>query len=406
MLIKVIIISGLLKPSGKSIRCEKCGYNAYEPIPERCPNCGTLFPKEKEVSASFYDDKEKDKKQVAEFKVESQKLSDSVAGIKVKKKTGTDKVDLDSKIIYIKGTEEFIKMIGIITLDRVPLFSFNSDYSYFLELGSNLQEIASSILHGELDRMTFQEVSEDFIPGEKIDQTSYDIREKMTFARDDYCLYMIFGVFPDKKAYWVLNQFKMHVKEIARQRDLSNPQEIDLYNIQMELKKKIVVSLQELIKLQTTFTDSPIQSTSDFMRIDYIGLSYQSVGVFSKLITDKIVIDDIVVQHTEENSAESIELKESLISAKLEAIAANTVANTKLMPYYISVKVGFDTYRFIIFAEINEYYIQVLSEGNPHRISDLSSWLKQLAKPYTNEPFKGNVGKFRGLVKEIINLLS
>jgi hypothetical protein len=400
----VDIISGLLKPSGKSIRCEKCGYTAFEPIPDICPNCKTPFPKEKEVSASFFDDK--NKKQASEFKVESQKPSDSVAGIKVKKKAVSEKVDLDSKIIYIKGSDEYIKMIGIITLDRVPLFSFNPDYSYFLELGSNLQEIASSILHGELDRMTFQAVSEDFIPGEKIDQKNLNIREKMTFAKDDNCLYMVFGVFPDKKAYWILNQFKMHIKELSRQRDLNNIQDIDLYSIQLELKKKIAVSIQELIKLQTTFTDSPIQSTTDFMRVDYVGLSYQSVGVFSKLITDKIVIEDIVVQHTEQDSAESRELKESLISAKLEAIAANTVANTKLMPYYISVKVGFDTYRFIIFAEINDYYIQVLSEGNPVRISDLSEWLKQLAKPYTAEPFKGNVGKFKDLLKDIINLLN
>ncbi len=398
------IISGLLKPSGKCVRCEKCGYIAYEPIPILCPNCKTELPKDKEVSASFFDDK--DRKQASEFKVESQKPSDSVAGIKIKKKAGTEKVDLDFKIIYIKGTEEYIKMIGIVTLDRVTLFSFNPDYSYFLELGSNLQEIASSILHGELDRMTFQAVSEDFIPGEKVDQNKFDVREKMTFAKDDYCLYMIFGVFPDKKAYWILNQFKMHVKELSKQRDLCNIKEIDLYNIQLELKKKIVVSIQELIKLQTTFTDAPIQSTTDFMRVDYVGLSYQSVGVFSKLITDHIVIEDIVVQHTEQDSPESKELKESLISAKLEAIAANTVANTKLMPYYISVKVGFDTYRFIIFAEINDYYIQVLSEGNPTRISDLSTWLKQLAKPYTTEPFKGNVGKFKELLKDIINLLA
>jgi hypothetical protein len=140
--------------------------------------------------------------------------------------------------------------------------------------------------------------------------------------------------------------------------------------------------------------------------MDYIGLSFQSVGIFSKLITNEIQIDDVVIQNTDSSVAQSNDLKESLISAKLEAIAANTVANTKLMPYWISIKKGFDQYAFIIFAEINSYFIQILSEGNPLRIEDLKKWLVEIAAPYTSESFKGNVGKFRNLLKEIIELIS
>lgn len=393
----------MFKPSGKIAKCLKCGYVASEPIPERCPNCKTPFPKELEVAASFYDDK--DKKGATQFKIETQKPSELVSGIKVKKKTVVEKVDLDSKIIYIKGTEEFIKMIGIVTLSREPLFLFNEDFSYFLELGCNLQDIASSILHGELDRMTFQDISDDFIPGETISNRKINIDEKMTFAKDDNCIYMMFGKFPDKKAHWALNQFKNHTREVTRNMDLSDPDDLDIYKIKMELRKKISASLQELVKLQTTFTDTAIPSTTDKMMVDYIGLSYQSIGVFSKILTKNIVIEDIILNNTGDGT-ENSELIESLISAKLEAIAANTVANTKLMPYWISVKVGFDHYRFIIFAEINEYYLQILSEGNPNRIDDLATWLKSLAHPYTDEPFTGNIGKFKDLLKEITEMLS
>jgi len=132
---------------------------------------------------------------------------------------------------------------------------------------------------------------------------------------------------------------------------------------------------------------------------------WRSIGVISLLLDDEDRLK-VTVPGEFEDLAEEIEMKESLLTAQIEAIAANTLGNTGAYPRWIAVKLGFQSYRFLTFKKYgNDYFLSCLSEGNLQKINKLESHLDPLLTNNINMPFTGNLRPFNKLKTQIKELI-
>ena len=316
-----------------------------------------------------------------EFTPSSETVADKVKGVRVVKKKEVPKIDFSLPMITIIPGKEYVRLLGVVEENRIPLFCSNPSLDYFLELSCNLSYIATSILGGDLDRMTLY--SEDL-----------QIEEKCLFLKSEGIIYLIYGNFPDKKGLWVLNRMRNEMVVILKGmgKKVNEFDKIELNNISTKYRNSCLGIMNEYIKLQEIFSDKPIETLEKTLRVDYFGLSFQSIGVISKIFGKDLDIkgveaDDPVLRK---------ELQESIITAKLEAIAANTLANTRAMPRWIGIRLGFEKYRFIIIEALpNTYYYQILAEGNLKVSATLREQLFSILKDCTAEPFKGDLERFR-----------
>ena len=175
-------------------------------------------------------------------------------------------------------------------------------------------------------------------------------------------IYLIYGEFPDKKGKWVLEQMAKHYTELTMGKNVNQLDKLDKHQIDTRFKGMIKFILNEYLKMQEIFSDQEIPYVEDKIRIDYVGLSSKSIGVISLLLGDILHVE---IPGMYDDPAEEKEMKESVLTAKIEAIAANTIGNTSSMPRWIAVKLGFQNYRFLTFNQYeNEYFLYVLSQGN------------------------------------------
>jgi len=333
-------------------------------------------------------------KSVHEINISKNSASDSDTRIKVKVKKSPE-IDLLNTKIELGKNDEYLKFMGITTKERTEIFYSNEKFRYFLELGSNLDYIATSILSGELDRMMLSPLDNGH-------------EEICYFLSDRDFLYVIYGNFPNKKAAWLLSNMRILIKEILRGKDVKKLTKLDLYNVKQNFPSRVKFILNEYIKLQDVFTSRKLKSLDNFLRVDYFGLSYQSIGVISKIITDELEIEGLPpIDPNNESSSDfnQLEMAEALITAKVEAMAANTVANTQMMPNWISVKLGFQHYRFILFSKLGNYYISLLIEGNldlqDRILKKLHTWLGEVTK----KPFTGVLEEFKLVQDGIVEYL-
>jgi hypothetical protein len=100
-------------------------------------------------------------------------------------------------------------------------------------------------------------------------------------------------------------------------------------------------------------------------------------------------------------------MKESLLTAKIEAIAANTLGNTGSYPRWIAVKLGFQKYRFLTFKKYkNDYFLSCLSEGNLKKVDNIEAHLEPILYHGIDTPFSGNLrpfNKLKSTIKELVN---
>ena len=172
-----------------------------------------------------------------------------------------------------------------------------------------------------------------------------------------------------------------------------------MYQIQFEFKKRAKFILYEYLKLQQIFSDQEIPYVEDTIRIDYLGLSSMSIGVISLLLGEELVSE---LQIEFEDPEDEKEMKESMITARIEAIAANTQGNTGAIPRWIAVKLGFQQYRFITFKKYqNDYFLSLLSEGNLGKIEQVEQLLETFIIETMLTPFSGNLKPFNKLRLEL-----
>ncbi|MFX0075032.1 MAG: hypothetical protein ACFE96_06285, partial [Candidatus Hermodarchaeota archaeon] len=316
------------------IVCENCGYVIVRPYPkdQLCPRCGKF------LSNLFQHDNgtisEPKKLTPKKFEPKSETASSKISG--VRKKERSEKITLEDDRINLKGEKEYVRFCGITSKNRTPLFATNKRFYYLLELTNNLDFIATGILRGNLDKMLLESEENE--------------REKCQFFEKNGVIYILYGMFPDKKGKWVLEQMAKYFSDLTRNKDVDNLDKIEKYEIEKKFSGNLLFIFKEYLQLQDVFSDQEIPYVEDWIRLDYVGLSSMSIGVISILLDNNNQLD-VDVPGEFKNEAEEIEMKESLLTAKIEAIAANTLGNTGAYPRWIAVKLRFQQYRFLTFKK-------------------------------------------------------
>jgi len=354
------------------------------PKDQLCPRCGAFLSDMFEYKDSSDEEKPKPQKFVTKKETAAKKLQG------VRKKAKDKDISLDHDIINLGGDTEYLKFCGITSIDRTQLFASNKKWLYFLELTNNLDFIATSILGGDLDKMLL---------------VSENDEEKCQFFEKNNIIYIIFGKFPDKKGKWVLEQMAKHFSDLIRDKDVNNLSKFEKYDIENRFKGKLIFILKEYMQLQEVFSDQEIPYVEDWLRLDYVGLSSMSIGVISLLLDDEDRLN-VKVPGEFEDPAEEFEMKESLLTAKIEAIAANTLGNTGAYPRWIAVNLGRLNYRFLTFKKYgNDYFLSCLTEGNLKKIDIVEAQLEPILINSLNTPFSGNLRPFNKLKTQIKELM-
>lgn len=368
-----------------TIKCQNCQYNITRPFPSDslCPKCGKFVPAIYQINQIEKGPELNPK----EFETKTSSLSSKLKGRVKVKKTKKKQVLEGEKIELKKG--EFMKLFGITSVERKPLYCSNDNYFYLLELTNNLDFIATDILGGELDKMLL-------IPEEA------EGKEKCQFFTKNDLIYLVYGMFPDKKGKWLLEQAAKYYDDLIDERDLNNLDKYEKYQIDKKFKTVLNYIIEEYLKLQDVFSDQDIPYVEDKLRVDYVGLSSQSIGIISLLLGDTLNVD---VPEGLEDPEEIREIQESSLTARIEAIAANTLGNTGSVPRWIAVKLGFQNYRFLTFKEYeNDYFLYMLSEGNLEKINVVEEKLNPYLKEATKIPFSGNLRPFNKLKSQLKDL--
>jgi hypothetical protein len=351
------------------VSCEKCGYKIIRPYPkdQLCPQCGTFLGTTKP----------------------SQKFGSKV---RVKEKSDLS-FSLSDDFILLQQNNEYLRFLGITTKEgRNKLFFSNDRFKYLLELANNLDYIATSILGGELDMMLLT--------------SKEDVNEKCQFLVKDNLIFVVFGNFPDKKGKCILEQMAKYFSELVRNNDVDDLKQSERYEIARKFMSPANFIIKEYKRLQEDFTDDEIPYLEDWMRVDYLGLSSMSIGVISLLLDsdNKLYVE---VSGGFEDQSEEIEMKESLLIAKIEAIAANTLGNTGSYPRWISVKLGCQHYRFLTFRKYqNDYFLSLLSEGNLQKLENVEGKIEPYLNQGIDKPFSGNLrpfNKLKATIRDFIN---
>lgn len=373
--------------------CQTCGYIIVRPYPKDklCPRCGKFIP-DLYPYQNVDEDETAEQKVIKEFDTSNATPSRKFGSkVRVKKKVDTD-FSLSDEKIPLQQNDEYLRFLGIRSKEgRNNLFFSNQRFKYLLELANNLDYIATGILGGQLDKMLLISAN--------------SVKEKCQFLVRNNLIYVVFGLFPDKKGKWILDQMAKHYSEIVGKRDADSLTEAERYDIEKRFIGPANFIIKEYKRLQEVFTDKEIPYLEDWMRIDYLGLSSMSIGVISLLldIDNNLNVD---VPGEFENESEEIEMKESLLTAKIEAIAANTLGNTGSYPRWIAVKLGFQRYRFLTFKKYqNDYFLSLLSEGNLQKLDKIESKVEPYLYHGIDKPFSGNLRPFNKLKTTIKDLI-
>ena len=366
------IIPNLFGAPRENIKCKNCGYVIVKPYPrdQLCPKCKTFIP---DIKFSYNNDEDNANAKNAPKKFEKKQTTASDKfGDKIKVRRGSG-INLD----------ETIELVGITSADRTQLYCSNEKFEYLLELTNNLDFIATSILGGVLDKMLLISEKE----GEK----------KCQFYVKNNIIYIIFGTFPDKQGKWFLEQMAKFYGELVIGKDVNNLEKIDKYEIDRKFEARlnfINKEFKDLIENQV-FSDQEIPYVEDQIRVDYLGLSSMSIGVISLLVGDELELE---APGEYDDPEEEKEMKESALTARIEAIAANTLGNTGAYPRWIAVKLGFQNYRFLTFYKYpNEYFLYILSEGNLKKLNLVEDEFDKLIQHVVDSPFSGTLKPFNRL---------
>jgi len=376
------------------VTCQYCGYKIIRPYPkdQLCPNCGK-FLADLYAYKDMNEDKGSEPKIIKEFDTRTTTPSRKF-GLKVRvKEKNEEPFSISDCLIPLQQDNEYIRFLGITTKEgRNNLFFSNIKFKYLLELANNLDYIATSILEGELDKMLLI--------------SDKNVKEKCQFYVKDDLIYVVFGNFPDKKGKWILEQMAKYYSELVDKKKVDGLTEVERYDIERKFIGPATFIIKEYKRLQEVFTEKEIPYLEDWMRIDYLGLSSMSIGVISLLLDEDNNLN-VEVPGEYENELEEIEMKESLLTAKIEAIAANTLGNTGSYPRWIAVKLGFQRYRFLTFKKYqNDYFLSSLSEGNLQKLDKVESKVEPYLYHAIDKPFSGNLRPFNKLkttLKDIFN---
>ncbi len=387
--------------------CPRCGYKISAPYPTNCPRCNE--PLEKVMSSIAFPANAQGMKRdeappiaiappSADFaKTLAKKMSPAELPVQAADEGAPHKVSTTPPTVLGKDGD-YLKMMGVINLQsREVIFCSNDEYAYVLELGANAHEIATSILGGDLERILLEPPKEQKIALQKVEspagQTPFTFEEAI-FQSHGSMLFCIYGVF-FKRPTVLLQELKRLMIDIFKGQVKSAISPMERSEIERRTSSIAGFIVHEYQKIRdVALRQATIPTMESVVKLHYIGLSYQSIGTMALLLTtegsDALPIKDMSFAG-DTSDGNFLDLVESLISAKIEAIAANTLAHTGSFPRYIITKVGFDQYRLIEFLQLkNNYILQILASGNVGLLeSVLSQLILPVVTPVTETQFTG-----------------
>ena len=364
--------------SREKIICEHCTYNIVKPYPEDylCPKCHKF-------SANIFEVLNNSRNQHTnieprQFEPRQQTASSTVSGVRVREEHSG-----------AMTAEDYINFFGITSKEKTPLYSSNEEYSDFLELTNNLDNIATSILGGILNKMEL--VSEN------------NRIEKCLFYERNNIIYILIGDFSDKKGTFILQNMALTYEGLVRDKDINNLELVEKSEIDMKFRG-FLNYIRIYLDTHNPLTNREIPCLDNWIQVDYVGLSAKTTGVISLLLDDENKLN-IKGPAEPNNQVIEIEMKEDILTAKIEAIATYVQGMTVAYPRWIAVKIGYQKYRFLTFKKYpNDFLLSCLSEGNLEKIEKVELCLDPLLLNYVKVLFNGDLKSFNELKAILKNL--
>ena len=367
--------------SPKKIECEHCNYKIVEPFPPNsyCPSCGKF-------SANIFNvlnDSDTNQQEIKPKRREVRTPSSEVDGVDVRS-------DVEGEL-----TDEFIQFAGITSQDdpQNQIFWSNPEFKFLLDLTFNLNFIATSILGGTLDMMLL--ISDN------------NEESKCLFLSKNNFIYVINGMFTNKKGKYILNGFRYIYEDFLRNRDINSLSADEISLITLKLKAHLN-TVKEVLRTERIFTNKEISYIDTWLQVDYMGLSSKSIGIISLLLDDKKKVNiDVRVRDEQQDIDEGFH--EDSLTAKIQAISAVTEGMSKSYPRWIAVEVKFQKYRYLSFKKYpNNYFSYFLSEGNLELIPQVEDQFEPFLRDVISQPFTNDLRPFkpvRAALKEFFSTI-
>jgi hypothetical protein len=156
-----------------------------------------------------------------------------------------------------------------------------------------------------------------------------------------------------------------------------------------------------------------------WLRLDYFGLSTESVGAISLLLDkeNNLKFDDkkqtepdsensLSKEEREKKEKEIIDFRESVLTAKIEAVLAIVRGNMKGYPRWISIKSGFQKYRYLSFKKLeNQFFSYYITEGNIKKLESLELFFDIHLRNATSKKFTGSLKIYNELKNKIRDII-
>jgi len=370
------------------IKCDHCGYVFVAPYQNDCTcrNCNLfslkLFRFLHGKNTSFSKEESKDVKSVS---------------------SKSDKGTEEKKILTIPKNVNFY---GIVSKERIPIYYNDKKYKYFLELTNNLDSISTRTLSGTLDKMLIILGNED---------NAEEKRLVARFFEKNGVIHILIGNFSDKDSNWIFNQVSMFFNDMVQKDKINIKKLTKIEKREISFKMNIFLNyIEEAVELKVKFEKPNFNYIDNWLKLYYFGLSSESVGVIS-LLLDKENILKFGEQKQFESDSEKdisqlvnkiIDFGESVLTAKIEAILASILANMKGYPRWISIKSGFQKYRFFSIKKLeNQFYLYCITEGNIENLESLESFLYMYLKDGLSNKFASSLKSFNKMKNKIRDII-
>jgi len=261
----------------------------------------------------------------------------------------------------------------------------NKDREYFLELTRNLNFIANGNLNRTLDKMLI---------------VSKYTKEKLTrFFEKNGVIHILVGNFSDKNSDWIFNQVSIFLNDLLKKMKIDDVRKISMIKkdlISHELDQ-FINYIEKAVELKVKFVRPDYDYIDKWLRVDYIGLSSESVGVISLLLDKE---NNLKFNTISKN--ENIDFKESVLTIAIEAIMTIIRGNMIGYPRWISIKLGFQKYRFLSFKKLeNQFFLYCITEGNLEKLESLETALNPYLEDGVSIKFIGSLKPFNEIKNKI-----
>ena len=307
----------------------------------------------------------------------------------------SSKIIKGTKKKKISQTPKSLYFYGIVSKERIPIYYNDKKCEYILELINNLDVISTRTLSGTLDKMLIILGNED------------EVEEKKLIARffeKNKVIHILIGNFSDKESNWIFNQVSMFFNDMIQKDKINIEKLAKIEKREISFKMNIFLNyIEEAVELKVKFEKPNFNYIDNWLRLHYFGLSSESVGVISLLLDRENILKFGEQKHFEPDSENNIsrlvnkiiDFSESVLTAKFEAILASILVNMKGYPRWISIKSGFQKYRFLSFKKLeNNYFLYCISEGNIEKLESLESFLEMHLKEGVSNKFNSSLKIF------------